>query len=610
MSGSSKPKVFFVVTIPTHLRVMMDAANLAAESGYYEPLMIYYPSAVFDQNHQGCVNSEHQAFVWRASGQFATAGNRKDDADGTAFRPIGEMPLTLTKSELSIIESSGEKKSRLARLLDSLPHNGTYTRLQERFSFLPQPSVLLGMLHRTWAMLRFGVGIVRKTGILIVRLLSPLYSVMYISWKLLLHKLHIRIYPQAEKLAGLPLLQRYLLAIFAENWNTPLSEAALENMGLTQRLKNAVAEGLFVGLHNQKAFVKGFSELLEKEKPALVILPEENLFYDSHLIVYCAHTRNIPCAVVPFTIVNTLEWAEAFYDVNMYQANKGWNRIFAKAFPHWVLEHRGRQLILPPVYIAASEYLGLVPDQPWVISSGPADAIAAESQFMLNYYLRAGIRSAKIRLTGTAADDKLYALLQSRDEQRSRLSARSKINIDGKVILIGLPPDQFPGGKRPGCEFDSYDELIRFMVGTLTDSSAGKHTVLINLHPRINRANVEYLESLGATIITEPIEQLVPLADIYVAVVSATIRLAISCGIPVVNYDAYQYNYDDYHNLPGVCEVNTKEAYTSTVTDLIHNEAFFSKLRSAQQDTASQVASIDGKAGSRLLALFDELSRR
>ena len=123
------------------------------------------------------------------------------------------------------------------------------------------------------------------------------------------------------------------------------------------------------------------------------------------------------------------------------------------------------------------------------------------------------------------------------------LGERFEVLIKKNIILIGLPPDQFGAGKRQGCEFDTYQDLIRFMVGTVTSLSGSDANVLINLHPRINPASVAWLKALGATIIDEPIERLVPLADIYVAVASATIRLGISCGIPVVNYDAYQYDY-------------------------------------------------------------------
>jgi hypothetical protein len=249
-----------------------------------------------------------------------------------------------------------------------------------------------------------------------------------------------------------------------------------------------------------------------------------------------------------------------------------------------------------------------VPSVPWLINSGDLDVIAAESYFMSDYYQRAGILKAKIHVTGALSDDRLFVLLKARDLHRSALGERFGILIREKIILIGLPPDQFTAGKRLGCEFDSYDDLIRFMVGVVTSLSGSQVTVLINLHPRIKRADVIWLSVLGATIIDEPIESLVPLADVYVAVASATIRLGISCGIPVVNYDAYQYNYDDYKGLSGVCEVKSKQDYENVLRGLISDPLFYSKICASQKAMASSMSIMDGKAGERLLQIFDRLT--
>lgn len=186
-------------------------------------------------------------------------------------------------------------------------------------------------------------------------------------------------------------------------------------IGFRQRLIHLFSDGLFSGLSDQKRFYDEISELIQGQKPVLIVLPEANLFYNSQFVIRAAHLNSTPVAIVPFTIVNTLEWAEAFYDVPLYQANKGWNRLFARAFPHWVLEHKGRRLILPPVHVLGCECFDMVPAIPWLINSCGADAIAAESQFMSDYYLRAGIQKEKIRFTGALSDDRLFALLKERD---------------------------------------------------------------------------------------------------------------------------------------------------------------------------------------------------
>jgi hypothetical protein len=554
-------QVFLIVTIPTHLRVLMEVGNLLRDSGQYAPVMVYYPSAVFDQNHAICQHAPHEAFIWT----------------GSRF---------LSKADYLTGAWRSESPARW------LPNNGLYRKLARVFPFLPTPT-----------------GNVISTAVSVVRFVAGAYGIV----RSVLFSLKATYKPTVQQenqsaLVNRNWLQRFLLHTFATEWDSSTTQELPPEIGFRQRLIRLFGDGLFSGLSDQKRFFEEASKLIQGQKPVLIVLPEANLFYNSQFVIRAAHLDATPVVIVPFTIVNTLEWAEAFFDIPLYQANKGWNRLFARAFPHWVLEHKGRRLILPPAHILGCEYFDMVPPIPWLINSGDSDAIASESHFMSDYYLRAGIQKEKIHFTGALSDDRLFALLKERDLHRRAMGERFCFQIREKVILIGLPPDQFGGGKRQGCEFDSYEDLIRFMVGEIASLSGSQATVLINLHPRIKHADVVWLSALGATIIDEPIELLVPLADVYVAVASATIRLGISCGIPVVNYDAYQYDYDDYKGLAGVCEVKSKHDYESILGALINDQLFYSKIHEAQMKTASDLCLVDGKSGERLLSLFDHLT--
>ena len=576
----SKNKVFLIVTILTHLRVMMDVADLLRSSGQYDPVIIYYPSAVFDQNHDGCQNASHDAWVYIEGRFLSKAAYLRGD---WRMAPTQWLP---NKGLSQWLPNKG------------LSNKGLYRWLVKKLPFLPSPSTLVAKVRmaisKVVAILRFIAG-----AYCILR--SAFYGFAQL----------IRSKPALDEndktYVNRDWLQRFLLRVFAMEWASFSGQGGANEVGFRQRLIRLFSEGLFSGLGDQKNFLQGFNDLVSAESPSLIVLPEENLFYNSQFIVRSAHSCAIPVAVVPFTIVNTLEWAEAFFDVDLYQADRGWNRLLARAFPRWILEHRGRHLILPPLYILGCEYFGMVPANPWLINSGHADAIAAESQFMSDYYQRAGIQKEKIHLTGALSDDKLYSILQGRAAHRTALGLRLGIQIEEKVILVGLPPDQFGAGKRKGSEFDSYEELIRFMIETIVSLRDNETTVLINLHPRIDRAAVAWLETLDVIIVPEPIEALVPLADVYLAVASATIRLGISCGIPVINFDAYQYDYDDYKGLSGVCEVKSKFDYENVVRALIHDQAFYSKIKVAQQNTADSLCVLDGKTGERMLALFNRL---
>ena len=574
---SSGSNVFLVVTIPTHLRIMMDTAKLLQSSGHYTPVMVYYPSAVFDLNHADCQHTPHDAFIWT----------------GRRFSSKADY--------LSIDRQSDESVHFVPRrsLSSWMPNRGIYRWLKNVFPFLPDPVVfnqkVRPAIHMAVSVARFGVGLFGMARSACLSLISFFRSSAVQQ-------------ESRRSFVNRTWLQRFLLQMFYIEWSSSSGQTARSNPGFWLRLIRRVNSGLFSGLSDQKIFYEEISALVRSENPVLIVLPESNLFYNSQFIIRAANLNLTPVAIVPFTIVNTLEWAEAFFDLTLYRANSGWNRLFATAFPNWVLEHKGRRLILPPIYILGCEYFDMVPATPWLINSGEADAIAAESQFMSEYYLRAGIQKEKIHPTGALSDDILFALLSERDRHRNALSERFDILIRKKVVVIGLPPDQFGAGRRQDCEFDSYEDLIRFMVGAATSLSGSDASILINLHPRINPEDVAWLTALGAAIIDEPIERLIPLADVYVAVASATIRLGISCGIPVINFDAYQYDYDDFKGLAGVCEVKSKHDFEKVLDALIHDRQFYSNICAAQKATASKLCLVDGNAGKRMLSLFNSLT--
>jgi hypothetical protein len=574
---SNVSEVFLFITIPTHLRVMTDTADLLQSSGRYLPVLVYYPSAVFDQNHANCQQMPHEAFIW--------TGNR--------FLSKVEYLTGTLRTDSTARWLPNEGFSRW------LPNKGLNRRLARVFPFLPTPTNLVSEVHR---LISFAASVVRFVGGAYGIARSALFSLIAAFKSPSVQQ------KSQSAFVNRNWLQRFLLHTFATEWGSSNRQELHAEIGFRQRLIRLFSDSLFSGLSDQKRFFEEISKLIQDKKPVLIVLPEANLFYDSQFVIRAAHLNSTPVAIVPFTIVNTLEWAEAFYDVPLYQANRGWNRVFARAFPHWILEHKARGLILPPVQVLGCEYFDMVPPIPWLINSGDADVIAAESHFMSDYYLRAGIQKEKIHLTGALSDDRLFTLLKERELHRKALGERFCFQIREKVVLIGLPPDQFGGGRRHGCEHDSYEDLIRFMVGVVASLSGSQVTVLINLHPRIKYSDVAWLSALGATIVDEPIERLVPLADVYVAVASATIRLGISCGIPVINYDAYQYDYDDYKGLAGVCEVKSKHEYESVLGALITDQLFYSRVHAAQKETASNLCLVDGKAGERMINLFNRLT--
>jgi hypothetical protein len=106
-----------------------------------------------------------------------------------------------------------------------------------------------------------------------------------------------------------------------------------------------------------------------------------------------------------------------------------------------------------------------------------------------------------------------------------------------------------------------------------------------------------------------PTEELVPLADVFVASISATIRWALALGIPVINYDCYRYRYGDYAGASGMVLVEDEAAFAAALREICLDP----KARNGLGDQAGYDSvnwdCIDGRFTERFVELLRRVSR-
>jgi hypothetical protein len=347
------------------------------------------------------------------------------------------------------------------------------------------------------------------------------------------------------------------------------------------------------------------SRFLQEQQIDLLILAEENVGYATHIWTQTVQAAGLPVVVVPYTVADASEPAGAVMHRREYQLNRWPNQIAGKLYPHWVYEHHGRKLLrLPAGRVLAMQALGAAPPQPWIMNSGDADAIAVESDRMRLHYQQLGLPAEQMVETGALYDDALANVLQSADERRAALYRQLGLPAGRPMLLCALPPnpclDQLGG-------FASYEDLLHSWVAALAEQS--DWNLVLRLHPRMPREQFAFLEEVGGRISDQDTAHLVPLCDLYVASVSATIRWAIACGKPVVNYDVYHFGYTDYDRLPAVYTVNQKQAFVDIIQTLTGDPARLAAAAAAQKAVSAQWGRLDGRAAERLLALVDRLSK-
>lgn len=337
----------------------------------------------------------------------------------------------------------------------------------------------------------------------------------------------------------------------------------------------------------------------------MVVLPEDVVGTLSASIIQAAHLEATAAVVVPYTVANALEPAEALANVHTHSWGRLANRWFGRKNPHWVFQLGERKMLrLTAGSALAVRKLGLEPDRPWILNSGRADGIAVESEQMWNHYLRQGFDPAQLVLTGSLAHDALFRASIMADQRREEIYQRLNLPLGRPLILTALPPNQLNTG-RMKCEFDTYGDLVEAWLSSL--AACQGWNVIVRQHP----ASTEWASRWNRwpNVAKSDVETaaLIPLADVFVASVSAMIRDAVACGKPVINYDVYKYNYDDYRRLGAVVTTDSIDGYQAVIERLTGDEKYREGLSRVQAEAAPGWGLIDGRAGERMLAWFDDL---
>lgn len=356
------------------------------------------------------------------------------------------------------------------------------------------------------------------------------------------------------------------------------------------------------------ALASEIGDLLSALNPKLIVLGGDMVGYDTSLYIKLGHERGIPTLIVPSTMSNGQEQAEVYYGDPNYHVT-GWaGQLVATLFAKWVMKHKDKRLFrCPPGRIIAMELAGLAPPEPWIFNSGAADAIAMESEAMLDYYAQSGMKHSRMVLTGSLSDEAMAARLSESRILRERLCRELGLEPSRPLIVTAIPPDfLYVTGGRLECDFQNYAELIEFWIGSLAELK--DCNCVVALHPSMDAGMMRHIERDNVRIGTWKTAEMVPLCDIYVASISSTIRWAIACGKPVVNYDVYRYRYTDFLGVPGVLATEERAEYRSLLHRLVEDIGYRKEVADQQAASSSYWGMLDGQVGDRMVSLIERLT--
>lgn len=341
--------------------------------------------------------------------------------------------------------------------------------------------------------------------------------------------------------------------------------------------------------------------------PDLLVTLEDNAEGLSGLASDFARARGIPYVILPDFIPNPAEPARYYYNNPNHRGDTITGRLVRYFNPKWAVRYHGKSILrLPAQEILVKRLNGQKCIQPWILNAGYAEAIFLESKSALRHYEKLGFRKDKLRVIGGAIEDTLYAIRLERSQHRHSLNVKYGLDPANPLVICGFPPDQYSAAT-DRFEFASYGEMCSNWFRVL-DSITDKANVLVVPHPRLDVKLIAAFCNGKIKLADERLENILPLADLYIASISTTIRWALGLGVPVLNYDSYRYDYGDFTGASGIVEMDSASDFLDALKMAL-SPAGFSKLTALAEADSANWGKIDGGFRSRLRENLLEIYR-
>ncbi|KRE14412.1 hypothetical protein ASE66_13610 [Bosea sp. Root483D1] len=354
--------------------------------------------------------------------------------------------------------------------------------------------------------------------------------------------------------------------------------------------------------------------ILKSVQPHLLIVCEDGPGGNAALIA-TARQKGLPTLVTPFGIGEQKDYDNFIED----RAREGSLTLVpegpigeaVRSFaPHWIRPSpHGEVLIHPAEFILAKVAVGLDLPKPWVVQGGTADLIAVESPAMRRHYLREGIAESKLRQIGSVYCDVIADVL-ARDPKAMHAYRSASVIDEGRLkLLIALPPS-YHGARGHLAEHASYSDFVRSLVTEAARIPGIDLSVAV--HPGTHAADRQAISAAGARISTNWLLEEIPRCDVFLTTWSSTIRWAIACKKPVLNYDAYGFALPTYRDAGGVTTTRNLAELIARLRNLAENPDALRAHAARQAESAPDWGQFDGGDFKRLLLLARELvaSRR
>lgn len=272
-------------------------------------------------------------------------------------------------------------------------------------------------------------------------------------------------------------------------------------------------------------------------------------------------------------------------------------RLIAKLFPHEVRETpHGAMLFFRASDYPALAAFRLLGGRSWLWGGGKADAVCVFGEPDRDTLVSEGVDPAKVHVTGQASLDLLFAQAARRNELKQEQARDTR---DDRSLIVCAVPQSAEHGQ---LSWEAHERATLDLFDALQGSRA---RVMLSLHPRSERA---YYERLAAgrpalSISSEPLETILPAADLFIATYSSTVRWAVLVGVPSLIIDPADLNYAMFDGMPGVSIVKEQAAWSSAIRTALADDTLRLALATDLEKSAGLLGPRDGVASQRIASL-------
>lgn len=278
------------------------------------------------------------------------------------------------------------------------------------------------------------------------------------------------------------------------------------------------------------------------------------------------------------------------------------NRLVQRWLPCQVYESRwGKMLFYPAAQTFLLKLMGILPRNPWYQGASFADHIMVSGSDEAAMYAEAKVDPGKLLYYGSHEFDVLFDRWFRRTELRLKTIDAERLDPGKSILIVALPRLWEQNLTSKEVHWQSINKILEVL-------SRQDCNVMVSLHPHCDRSQYDWIEDKYPVKICEsPLKDVLPVADVYVAAYSSTIRWAVALGIPVINLDFWGLRYEDYLTPTGyqtattIAEFDDLVAKTPASAD-IHRPAKGSSPADGGRDFL-----VDGQAKGRLMSFIQSL---